>query len=80
MPTQGTSTPRLTTSAGTPVTDNQNSLTAGDRGPLLTQDWQLIEKLAHQTRGRRGFMPACGTLFGGVRDCRYRWVRVAPVR
>lgn len=75
MPTQDTSTPRLTTSAGTPVADDQNSLTAGDRGPLLMQDWQLIEKLAHQNRGRRGFMPACGALFGGVRDCRYRRVR-----
>ncbi len=27
--------PRLTTAAGIPVGDNQNSLTAGPRGPLL---------------------------------------------
>lgn len=29
---------RLTTNAGAPVADNQNSLTAGPRGPLLAQD------------------------------------------
>ncbi|WP_160119569.1 catalase [Rhodovarius lipocyclicus] len=44
--------PRLTTSAGAPIADNQNSLTAGPRGPVLLQDWQLIEKLAHQNRER----------------------------
>ena len=44
--------PTLTTSAGAPVGDNQNSLTAGERGPLLLQDYQLIEKLAHQNRER----------------------------
>jgi len=43
---------RLTTSAGAPVADNQNSLSAGPRGPLLVQDYQLIEKLAHQNRDR----------------------------
>jgi catalase len=43
---------QLTTSAGNPIADNQNSLTAGPRGPLLLQDYQLIEKLAHQNRER----------------------------
>jgi catalase len=43
---------KLTTSAGAPVADNQNSITAGPRGPLLVQDYQLIEKLAHQNRER----------------------------
>lgn len=42
----------LTTSAGNPIADNQNALTAGPRGPLLLQDYQLIEKLAHQNRER----------------------------
>ncbi len=42
----------LTTSAGAPVPDNQNSLTAGPRGPVLMQDYQLLEKLAHQNRER----------------------------
>jgi len=44
--------PRLTTAAGIPVGDNQNSLTAGPRGPLLVQDWQLFEKHAHFNRER----------------------------
>ncbi|MCR6632716.1 MAG: catalase [Magnetospirillum sp.] len=47
-----TKPPRLTTSAGAPVIDNQNSLSAGPRGPLLLQDYQLVEKLAHQNRER----------------------------
>src|SRR5271167_1991344 len=42
----------MTTSAGNPVADNQNSLSAGPRGPLLMQDYQLLEKLAHQNRER----------------------------
>jgi catalase len=44
--------PTLTTAAGIPVGDNQNSLTAGPRGPLLAQDWQLFEKHAHFNRER----------------------------
>lgn len=44
--------PTLTTSAGAPVSDNQNSLTAGPRGPVLLQDYQLLEKLAHQNPER----------------------------
>ncbi len=47
-----TDKPALTTSAGAPIADNQNSLTAGPRGPLLMQDYQLLEKLAHQNRER----------------------------
>ena len=42
----------ITTTAGAPVVDNQNSITAGPRGPVLLQDYQLIEKLAHQNRER----------------------------
>ena len=42
----------MTTTAGNPISDNQNSLTAGARGPVLMQDYQLIEKLAHQNRER----------------------------
>ena len=33
---------QLTTVAGAPVPDNQNLMTAGPRGPLLVQDWQLF--------------------------------------
>ena len=46
------SNPLLTTTAGNPIADNQNSLSAGPRGPLLMQDYQLLEKLAHQNRER----------------------------
>ena len=42
----------LTTAAGRPVGDNQNSLTAGPRGPVLIQDYQLFEKMAHFNRER----------------------------
>ncbi len=42
----------LTTSLGIPISDNQNSLTAGITGPILLQDFQLIEKLAHFNRER----------------------------
>jgi catalase len=43
---------KLTTTAGNPVGNNQDSLTAGARGPVLMQDYYLIEKLAHQNRER----------------------------
>jgi len=42
----------LTTADGIPVSDNQNSLTAGPRGPILLQDFHLLEKLAHFNRER----------------------------
>ena len=41
---------RLTTIAGAPVPDNQNTMTAGPRGPALLQDVWLLEKLAHFDR------------------------------
>eukprot|EP01096_Ripella_sp_DP13-Kostka_P003107 TRINITY_DN1444_c0_g1_i1.p1 TRINITY_DN1444_c0_g1~~TRINITY_DN1444_c0_g1_i1.p1 ORF type:complete len:501 (+),score=224.37 TRINITY_DN1444_c0_g1_i1:41-1504(+) len=44
--------PILTTSSGSPVDDNQNSLTAGRDGPILLQDFHLIDKLAHFDRER----------------------------
>ena len=40
----------LTTAAGCPVVDNQNTMTAGPRGPVLLQDVWLLEKLAHFDR------------------------------
>lgn len=42
--------PKLTTVAGAPVPDNQDSLTAGPRGPMLLQDVWFLEKLAHFDR------------------------------
>jgi catalase len=41
---------KLTTAAGTPVVDNQNIQTAGQRGPALLQDVWFLEKLAHFDR------------------------------
>ena len=43
---------KLTTTSGNPIADNQNSLTAGSRGGIMLQDYQLLEKLAHQNRER----------------------------
>ncbi|HGJ5869343.1 catalase [Arsenophonus nasoniae] len=40
----------LTTSAGSPVVDNNNVITAGPRGPMLLQDVWFLEKLAHFDR------------------------------
>ncbi|RKD73310.1 catalase [Sinobaca qinghaiensis] len=43
---------KLTTNQGVPIGDNQNSRTAGRRGPALLEDYQLVEKLAHFDRER----------------------------
>ncbi|NOT99984.1 MAG: catalase [Gallionella sp.] len=42
----------MTTAAGNGIGDNQNSLTAGARGPVLMADYQLMEKMAHFNRER----------------------------
>jgi catalase len=41
---------KLTAANGRPVGDNQNSMTAGPRGPVVMQDIWLLEKLAHFDR------------------------------
>jgi catalase len=41
---------KLTTSFGAPVADDNNTLTAGPRGPALLQDVWFLEKLAHFDR------------------------------
>ena len=43
---------QLTTAEGSPVADQENSLTAGPRGPLLMQDVQLLEQMQHFNRER----------------------------
>ena len=43
---------KLTTEAGRPVGDNQNSLTVGPRGPVVFEDYQLFEKMAIFNRER----------------------------
>lgn len=41
---------KLTHATGAPVADNQDTMTAGPRGPALLQDVWLLEKLAHFDR------------------------------
>src|ERR1700720_3796638 len=52
MAKEQTPDPILTTASGAPVEDNQNSITAGPRGPVLLQDYWLLEKLATFNRER----------------------------
>ncbi|MHB8514908.1 MAG: catalase, partial [Dehalococcoidia bacterium] len=42
----------MTTAAGIPISDNQNSISVGPNGPLLLEDFQLLEKNAHFNRER----------------------------
>ena len=42
----------LTNNFGAPVDDDQNSVTAGNPGPVLMQDVHLLEKLSHFDRER----------------------------
>src|SRR3972149_6675310 len=71
----------LTTNQGAPVADDQNSLTVGQRGPVVLQDVHLIEKLAHfdseripervvhaKGAGAHGYSPVPMSLPGG--NCR----------
>ncbi len=44
--------PQLTTNQGRPVGDNQNSVTAGRRGPVTLDDFQHFEKAAQFNRER----------------------------
>ena len=41
---------KLTHNSGAPVADNQNVMTAGQKGPMLLQDVWFLEKLAHFDR------------------------------
>ena len=43
---------KLTSASGRPYVENENSLSAGPRGPLLLQDFILHEKMAHFNRER----------------------------
>lgn len=43
---------KLTMASGMPVDDDQNTMTAGPKGPALMQDVHLMEKLAHFNRER----------------------------
>lgn len=43
---------KLTTASGRPYVENENTMSAGARGPLLLQDFILHEKMAHFNRER----------------------------
>ena len=43
---------KLTSASGKPYVENENSMSAGPRGPLLLQDYILHEKMAHFNRER----------------------------
>ena len=43
---------QLTTNQGRPIGDNQNSVTAGRRGPITLDDFQLLEKMTQFNRER----------------------------
>jgi catalase len=45
--TNGDGAPTLTTQQGTPISDDQNSLRIGDRGPTLLEDFHFREKIFH---------------------------------
>ena len=52
MSTDKNKTHKLTTASGKPYVEDENSLSAGRRSPLLLQDFILHEKMAHFNRER----------------------------
>jgi catalase len=70
-----TKRPTLTTSVGAPIGDNQNSVTAGQHGPVLLQDYRLIETLAHQNRERIPERTVRGELHNAVQNLAGRVIR-----
>jgi len=62
---------KLTTASGMAVDDDQNTMTAGPRGPALMQDVHLMEKLAHFNRERipERVVHAKGAGAHGVFEC-----------
>ncbi len=63
--------PVLTTQQGIPVSDNQNSLTTGERGPTLLEDFVLREKITHFDHERipERIVHARGTAAHGYFEC-----------
>lgn len=41
---------KLTNEVGAPIVDNENSITAGFRGPVVMNDVWMVEKMAHFNR------------------------------
>nr|QFR98607.1 catalase [Chlamydomonas sp. ICE-L] len=52
MPSTANDTAFWTTNSGAPVYNNNSSLTVGQRGPILLEDYHLVEKLAQFDRER----------------------------
>ncbi|CAK0787184.1 catalase A [Coccomyxa viridis] len=52
MPSSHQDSSYFTTNSGAPVWNNNSSLTVGSRGPILLEDYHLIEKLAQFDRER----------------------------
>ena len=61
----------LTTNQGTRISDNQNSLKAGTRGPVLLEDFVLREKIFHFDHERipERIVHARGSAAHGVFEC-----------
>ena len=61
----------LTTNQGVPIADNQNSLKAGPRGPVLLEDFILREKITHFDHERipERIVHARGSAAHGVFEC-----------
>ncbi len=61
----------LTTNQGVPIADNQNSLKAGPRGPVLLEDFILREKITHFDHERipERIVHARGSGAHGVFEC-----------
>lgn len=74
--TQQRGGPPLTTNHGVPVSDNQNSLKAGARGPTLLEDFVLREKIFHFDHERipERIVHARGTGAHGYFEC----IRAVP--
>ncbi|CAN4083571.1 unnamed protein product [Withania somnifera] len=51
-PSSAFNSPFCTTNSGAPVWNNNSSLTVGARGPVLLEDYHLVEKLANFDRER----------------------------
>lgn len=64
-------TPRMTTNHGIPISDNQNSLRVGARGPTLLEDFVLREKIFHFDHERipERIVHARGSVAHGYFEC-----------
>ena len=69
--TQQRGEPALTTNHGVPISDNQNSLKSGERGPTLLEDFVLREKIFHFDHERipERIVHARGTGAHGYFEC-----------